>query len=116
MKSVKEASKSKIPIGANLFNSHTLGKVKMEDNGIMKLKSRINPHDYEDKMRFDFNKDCATCPSTGVRTLESITSLFNWTVYKTHVTATIFKLVMLNEMYTFDHHPSVQIIMIIYSY
>lgn len=37
-----------VPSGGNLINSHTLYKVKSNDNGSFKLKARIVPHGNEE--------------------------------------------------------------------
>lgn len=75
-----------IPADANVINSHTLYKVKQND-GSLKLKVRIAPHGNEDDLKTTLSKDCATCPPTGLRILESIASLFGWALYKADVKA-----------------------------
>lgn len=73
--------------GANIIGSHTLYKVKQNDDGSLKLKARIAPHGNEDDLKDVLNKDCSTCPPTGLRMLESVASPFGWTVYKADVEA-----------------------------
>lgn len=87
LKTVRPVSKCKIPPASNIINSHVLYKVKQNDDGTLKLKARIAPHGNEDDLKELLSKDCTTCPPTGLRILESIASLFAWTLYKADVKA-----------------------------
>lgn len=70
-----------------MISSHTLYKVKQNDDRSLKLKARIAPHGNEDNLKDVLTKDCSTCPPTGLRILESIASLHGWNVYKADVKA-----------------------------
>ena len=61
--------------------------MKRCDDGVLKLKARVAPHGIEDELKTVLSKDCSTCPPTGLRILESIASLYGWTVYKGDVSA-----------------------------
>ena len=76
-----------MPAGANIISSHTLYKVKKNDNRSLKLEARIAPHGNEEDLTNVLNKDCSTFPPTGLRILESLASLRGWTVYKADVEA-----------------------------
>lgn len=65
-----------VPDGANVIISHTLYKVKHNNDGTLKLKARKAPHGNEDDPQHLLNKDCSMCPPTGLRILESSASLF----------------------------------------
>ena len=72
---VKVIHRDNMPKRANVVNSHTLYRVKMCDDGSLKLKARIAPHVNEDDMRKILSSDRTTCPRAGLRILESIASL-----------------------------------------
>lgn len=44
LKSAEIIPSHKIPAGANIISSHTLYKVKQEDDGSLIMKARIAPH------------------------------------------------------------------------
>lgn len=87
LKTVRPVLKSKVPPSSNIINSHVLYKIKQNDDGSLKLKARIAPHGNEDTLKDLLTKDCTTCPPTGLRILESIASLFGWTLHKADVKA-----------------------------
>ena len=60
--------------------------MKQNDDESLKLKARIAPHG-NDNLKNILSKDCATCPTTGLRILDSIASLYNWKLYKADVKA-----------------------------
>lgn len=68
-------------------NSHTLYKVKHNNDGSQKLKARIAPHGNEDDFKHILSKYFATCPPTGLCVLKSIALLFAWTLCKANVKA-----------------------------
>lgn len=47
---MKIVSKNNFPDGSNVINSHTLYKVKKDDNESLKLKAKITPHENEDNV------------------------------------------------------------------
>ena len=87
LKTVRPVPHNKIPPGSNIISSHTLYKLKQNDDGSLKLKARIAPHGNKDNMKYFLSKDCTTCPPTELRILESIASLYSWKVYKADVKA-----------------------------
>ena len=87
LKTVRPVTHDKVPKGSNVISSHTLYKVKQNDDGSLKLKARIAPHGNEDDMKNILSKDCTTCPPTGLRILESIASLFSWKIHRADVKA-----------------------------
>ena len=91
LKTVRPVTHDNVPKGSNVISSHTLYKVKQNDDGSLKLKARIAPHGNEDNMRDILNKDCTTCPPTGLRILESIASLFSWKIHRADVKATFLQ-------------------------
>lgn len=82
LKTVKLVPKEKVPENANIIRSHTLYKIKVNDDSTMKLTARIAPHGNEDAMRHELKTDCATCSTAGLRILESISALFGWKVIR----------------------------------
>lgn len=62
MKTVKSIPRSEFTNEANYISSHTLYKVNQNDDGSLKLKSRIAPHGNEDDLKEVLNNDCSTCP------------------------------------------------------
>lgn len=77
-KTIKVVPISELPTDANIVNSHVLYKVKHNDDQSLKLKARIAPHGNEDDIRNTLTKDCASCPPTGIRTVQSIATLKRW--------------------------------------
>jgi len=70
LKTARIIPKDKSTSGANIIGSHTLYKVKHNDDGSLKLKARIAPHGNEDDIKHMLNKDCTICPPTGLRIVE----------------------------------------------
>lgn len=80
LKTVKVIPKSDVPEKSNVSKNHTLYKVKVNDDASIKLKARIAPHGKEDSMKGQFSSDCTTCSPSGLRILESMSSLMGWKV------------------------------------
>lgn len=80
LKTVKIVPKKSVPHGANVISSHTINKVKKNDDGSLKLKARVAPHGNEDNLKDILNKDCSTCRHTGLRMVKSIESINGWTI------------------------------------
>ena len=87
LRTVKQFAKKDVPAGANIICSHTICKVKQNDDGSLKLKALIAPHGNEDDLKSKLHKDCSTYSPSGLRILESAASLHGWTFYKADVTA-----------------------------
>lgn len=85
LKAVKVVPRNAVPPGANFISSHTLYRIKTNDDGSYKLKSRISPHHNEDDLRSDLSSDCATCSPAGLINVGSIGSLKKWKVHKANV-------------------------------
>lgn len=85
LKMVKIIRRSKIPIDANVFGSHSFYKIKHNDNRSLSLTSRTAAHGIQDRMKTKLTTDCPTCPSAGLRILDSIASLYGWKEYKANV-------------------------------
>ena len=85
VKTVKIVSRDEVPPQANVIGSHVLYKLKLNDDGSLKLKARIAPHGNEDDLKDLLASDCSTCPPTGLRIVESIASLMKWRLYKADV-------------------------------
>ena len=92
LKTVRSVTHDKVPKGSNIISSHTLYKVKQNDDGSLKLEARIAPHGNEDDMKNILSKDCRTCPPTGLQILESITSLLHWTIHRADVKAALLQI------------------------
>lgn len=86
-KTVQPVPYDHIPVNENIIGSETLYRVKCDDNGSIKLKTRIAFHGNEEDVRHILSKDCTTCPPTGLCILESVESLNGWTLYKADVKA-----------------------------
>lgn len=79
-KTVKVIPKSDVPENSNIIKSHTLYKVKINNDASMKLKALIAPHGNKDSMKGQLSSDCTTCSPPGRRILESIASFMGWKV------------------------------------
>lgn len=73
---------SRIPKFANVVSSHTLYKVKSNDNGELYMKARIVPHGNHDRMRSVLNTDANSCYPIGIRIVCSIATIFSWPLSK----------------------------------
>lgn len=82
LKTVTTVPIKTLPQDANIIGSHTIYKVKMNDDKTLKLKARIAPHGNEDDLKHLLTKDCAICPPTGMHILESIASLYGWKIVR----------------------------------
>lgn len=66
---------------------HKIYKLKVNENGSLKLKSRIAPHDNEDRIMSELKSDCDKCSSSGVRFALCFATLEVWRLTKTDVKA-----------------------------
>ena len=87
MKTFRHVPIQYVPQYGNIISSHTLYKVKRNEDGSLLLKARIAPHGNEDDLKNVLSKDCSTCPLTGLRIVESIAALHGRTIYKADVKA-----------------------------
>lgn len=87
LKTARPVYQREVPPGANVISSHTLYKLKHNDNNSFRLKARIAPHGNKDALKNVLSTDCSTCPPAVLRVLESIASLFGWKLYRADVKA-----------------------------
>ena len=78
----KKIHVSKLPKSANIISSHTLYKVKSNDNGQLYIKARIVPHGNRDRMKSVLKTDSNSCSPIGLRLVCSIATLFSWPISK----------------------------------
>ena len=78
----KKIHVSKIPKKSNIITSHTLYKVKSNDEGKLYIKARIVPHGNRDKMKHVLKTDSSSCSPIGLRIVCSIASIMSWPLSK----------------------------------
>lgn len=71
---MKLIPRDQVPNNANIINSHTIYKVKINEDKPMKLKARIAPHGNEDSLKSVLKSDCCICCPTGLRIVVMISS------------------------------------------
>lgn len=74
-----------IPACANVIGSHTIYKVKIEDDHMLRLKARIALHGKEDSAKDKPHSDCIICYPVGMCTILSTFSLRKWSQSKINV-------------------------------
>lgn len=67
--------KSFLPPNANIVSSHTVYRIKAEDNDSLLLKARIISHGNEDSDTENFRSDCCIGPPLGIRVLQSTAAI-----------------------------------------
>lgn len=82
---------SEIPSNANMTSSHTIYKIKCEDNQSLRLKARIAPHGNEDSIKDSLQSDCCMCSPTVIRTMVTILSVRHWKLISGDVKTAFFK-------------------------
>lgn len=87
LKTVKQVCKNTVPTDANIINSHTLYKIKMDENSRLKLKARIAPHGNEDSLKTVLRSDCCMCSPVGIRVILMIAAMKKWKVSNADVTS-----------------------------
>lgn len=70
---------------ANIISSHTLNKIKIEDDGSLQMKARTFPHGNEEFIKHVMNSNCCMCSPMGIRLTLAITAIRRWTVTKANV-------------------------------
>lgn len=85
VKRVSRIPISEVPESANVISSHTIYKIKFNDDKSLKLKARIAPHGNEDSLKNDLRSECCMCSPSGVRIVLSIASLRGWRLSKADV-------------------------------
>ena len=71
-----------MPKSANIISSHTLYKVKSNDNGQLYIKARIVPHGNRDRMKSVLKTDSNSCSPIGLRLVCSIGTMLSWPISK----------------------------------
>lgn len=74
-----------------MANSHILYKLKMNEDGSLKLKVRNVSHGNEDDLKDILTSDCSLCLPTRLRIVESIASLLEWNLYKADINSTFLQ-------------------------
>lgn len=75
MKKVRVVYKTDITKHSNIIYSHTIYKIKTNDDKTLKLKSRIAPQGNQDRIKMDMRSDCNLCFPCGLIISLSIASL-----------------------------------------
>lgn len=104
-KVVKETPLVEIPHKSNIIASHTIYKIKVNDDQSLKRKARIAPHGNEGSLRFSLRSDCSMCPPTGFRIITSTASLKRWRITDIDVKPPSCKQDKLLEMFMLLHLP-----------
>ena len=90
-KHVKPVLISDIPPDANVISSHTVYKIKMEENNQLRLKARIAPHGNEDSMKDQLKTDCCMCSPIGIRIILTIATIMKWAIARADAKAAFMK-------------------------
>lgn len=77
--------KSALPIKSNVISSHTILKLKVNENNSLYLKCRIYFHVNEDKIKNGLKSDWNMGSPSGERIIISIAPLKGWSVTKADV-------------------------------
>lgn len=64
-----------VPSNANVISSHTLYKIKIEEDNKLMLKARIASHGNEDSTKDVLKTDCCICIPIGIRIFTTIAAL-----------------------------------------
>lgn len=79
-KNVESVKRSCVPPGSNVISSHVIYKVKMNEDGSLKLKALIAPHGNEDSNKDQMCTDCCMCSSLGIRIVISVSTYKKWRI------------------------------------
>lgn len=82
---MKVVPRNDVPDDANVINSHTLYKIKINDDRSPNLKACIPLHGNEDATKSLLSADCTICPADGLRIVDTIAPLKKWIVQKEDV-------------------------------
>lgn len=75
---VQVARNNKVDKNANIISSHVIYKIKVNNDGTLKLKARRAPHGNENITKNMLRTYSCMGPPTGVHILLSTASLFSW--------------------------------------
>lgn len=82
---VREVHRDNIPQHANIISSHTIYKIKINDDQTLKLKARIAPHGNEDSLKNELKSDCCMCAPVGIRIILMVATLNKWKITRADV-------------------------------
>lgn len=85
LKNVQIINRQDVPRDANIISSHTIYKIKLNDDSSLKLKARIAPHGNEDCENDIMKSDCCMCSPIGIRILISIATFRGCRVIRIYV-------------------------------
>lgn len=71
---------SELPRDANIIGSHTVYRVKEDDDGHLKMKARLVLHGNRDKDRFTVRRDSASADLAAVRLLISLSQILKFCI------------------------------------
>lgn len=72
-----------------MISSNTIFNIKIHDDNMLKLKSRIAPHGNVDSTKSELKLGCNMCFPTGVRLIMSVVPLNKWSLAKADVKAAL---------------------------
>lgn len=81
-KNLQPTHKSKIPVNAQIFFSHTVDRLNLNDEESLKLKGRISTHRNEDNIKGDLRSDFCMCLPYGEIIILSVSALRGWRISK----------------------------------
>ena len=87
LKTVSVIPRSALPPNSNVISSHTIYKIKVNDDDTLKMKARIAPHGNEDSIKAELKSDCNMCSPSGIRIILAFAALKGWIVTKADVKA-----------------------------
>ena len=82
---------SDISANANIISSHTIYKIKFDENDNLRLKGRIAPHGNEDSQREELRSDCTMCAPVGIRVVATVATIRHWRITKADVKTAFHK-------------------------
>lgn len=80
IKTFQVVNRQDIRQGANIISSHSIYKIKLNDDSILNLKARIAPHGNEDTEKDAMRTDCCMCSPIGIRIVISIATFCGWRI------------------------------------
>ena len=74
-----------VPKDANVIRSHSVYKVKTDEEGQLKLKTRIVPHGNRDEGRFGVRRDSSSAELSVIRLLLALATILGFSIWTTDV-------------------------------
>lgn len=75
-------ARSDVPSNANIINSHTNYKVKINGYQSLLLKARIAPHSNKNSLKHELRTDCCICSPIGLRIVLMMAAMMAWPLRK----------------------------------